>query len=132
MKGREMLNDNTGSGAPTITLRRWKVVMVGLRSGTRSRHAWGHDAASDEGRVSDAIVDFKQETMTVTTSSGAHYRLAGLPGHSKKAQPVWEEWCQEHGVLVERDVTNDYMDPDDVSTRQFVALNVSAFSTNAE
>jgi hypothetical protein len=127
-----MPNDKTGNAAQPVTLRRWKVVMVGLRSGTRSRHVWGHDAANDEGRVSDAIVDFKQETMTVTTASGAQFRLAGLPGHSKKGQPVWEAWSEEHGVLVERDVTNDYMDPDDVSTRQFVALNVSAFSTKTE
>lgn len=106
--------------------------MVGTRSGVRSRHVWGHDVAIDEGCVSDAIVDFKLETMTVTTASGLHYRLAGLPGPSKKGRPVWEEWCRANEVVAERDVTNDYMDPDDVSTRQFVALNVSAFSTKNE
>ena len=127
-----MPNDNTGNGAQAVTLRRWQVSMVVTRSGKRTRHAWGHDVALDEGRVSDEIVDFKLETMTVTTASGAQYRLGGLPGISKKGQPVWEEWCGAHGVITQRDVTNDYMDPDDVSTRQFVALNVSAFSTKTE
>ena len=106
--------------------------MVTTRSGARSRHVWGHDVAHDEGRVSSAIVDFKMETMTLTTASGAHYRLAGLPGVSRKAQPVWKEWCKTNDVVAERDVTNDYMDPDDVSTRQFVALNVSALSAKPE
>jgi hypothetical protein len=121
-----MLN-NAGNGAQAIALRRWRVTEVVTQSGARTRHAWGHDVANDEGRVSGAIVDFRLETMTVTTSNGIRYRLAGLPAHSRKGQPVWEAWCAENDVVSERDVTNDYMDPDDVSTRQFVALNDSAF-----
>lgn len=124
-----MQNDNTGSSAQPVTLRRWSVVAVATRNGARSRHVWGHDIAADEGRVSDAIKDFALETMTITTISGARYRLGGLPANSRKAQPVWEEWCRAHDVIAEVDVTNDYMDPDDVSTRQFVALNAAAFST---
>ena len=127
-----MPNGNTGSGAQAVTLRRWQVVMVVTRSGVRTRHVWGHDIASDEGCVSGPIVSFKLETMTVITAKGLHYRLAGLPGPSKKGQPVWEEWCRAHEVVAERDVTNDYMDPDDVSTRQFAALNVSSFSAKTE
>lgn len=127
-----MSNGNRGSGAQAVTLRRWKVVEVFTRSGARSRHAWGHDIATDEGRVSSAIAEFKLETMTVTTTTGTHYRLAGLPGLSRKGQPVWEQWCRENEVISELDVTNEYMDPDDVSTRQFVALNDSAFSAKKE
>ncbi len=123
-----MQNDNHEGGGQPISLRRWTVVAVVTKGGVRSRHVWGHDVVADEGRVSGAIVDFKLETMTITTDSGAHYRLGGLPAHSRKAQPVWDEWCRANEVIATRDVTNDYMDPDDVSTRQFVALNASAFS----
>ncbi len=122
-----MLNGNTGNGAPAVTLRRWTVVEVVTRNGARTRHVWGHDAAIDDGRVSSAIVNFRLDTMTLTTTTGTQYRLTGLPGRSRKGQPVWEAWCSANGVVAERDVTNDYMDPDDVSTRQFVALNDSAF-----
>ncbi len=118
----------TECGSQPITLRRWRVVAVVTRRGARTRHVWGHDVASDEGRVSGPIANFVLETMTITTTSGARYRLAGLPGHSRKGQPVWEEWCSANEVIGEKDVTNDYMDPDDVSTRQFVAMNDSAFS----
>ncbi len=116
----------------TVTLRRWRVADVVTKSGARTRHVWGHDAALDEGRVSSAVADFNLETMTVTTITGAHYRLAGLPGTSRKGQPVWEKWCAENGVVYEKDATNDYMDPEDVSTRQFVAMNDTAFSAKAD
>ncbi len=123
-----MQNGNNGNDLPMITLRRWTVVAVVTRGGARTRHVWGHDIATDEGCVSETIMDFKMETMTITTATGRRYRLGGLPGRSKKAQPVWEEWCSQHGVVAQRDVTNDYMDPADVSTRQFVALNISAIT----
>ncbi len=124
-----MANVGIGSGAPGITLRRWRVVEVVTEAGTRSRHLLGPDVTNDEDRVSSPVVDFKLDSMTATTSSGARYRLAGVPGHSRKVQVIWEDWCRTHGVVSQHDVTNDYMDPDDMSTRQFVALNVSAFST---
>jgi len=122
-----MLNSGIKSGGTAVMLRRWRVVEVVTVSGARSRHVWGHDAEHDEGRVSSAIVDFKMESMTATTTSGARFKLLGLPGHSRKGETVWEQWCSAQGVVSQRDVTNDYMDPDDVSTRQFVALNDSAF-----
>lgn len=117
-----------GDDGKTVTLRRWTVVAVVTRRATRSRHVWGHDVASDEGFVSGAIVRFDMATMTATAVDGIRYRLGGLPGHSRMAQPVWDEWCRRHEVVGQLEVTNDYMDPDDVSTRQFMALNVSAFS----
>jgi hypothetical protein len=105
------------------------VVEVTTQSGARTRHVSGHDTAIDEGRASGAIVAFDLQTMTATTASGVCFRLVGLPGNSRKAQEVWEQWCSEQGVVSERDVTNDYMDPDDVSTRQFVALKDSALAS---
>lgn len=123
-----MPDANIKSGVPAVTLRRWRVVEVVTRHGTRTRHLAGHDVTNDEGRVSSPIVEFKLESMTATSSSGARYRLAGLPGQSRKVEAVWEHWCKTNEVVSQRDVTNDYMDPDDVSTRQFVALTGSALS----
>ncbi len=128
MVGCEMPSGNVASGAQPVTLRRWRVVEVVTHGGVRTRHVSGHDTTSDDGRASGAIVAFDLQTMTATTTGSVRYRLVGLPGNSRKAQAVWEQWCTTHGVISERDVTNDYMDPDDVSTRQFVALNDSAFS----
>ena len=122
-----MQNANEGNTAQVVTLRRWTVVLVATRDGVRSRHVWGHDVATDEGRVSEAIKDFSMETMTLTTANGFRYCLGGLPGHSRKGQPAWDEWCKAHHVVAQLEVTNDYMNADDVSTRQFMALNVSAF-----
>jgi hypothetical protein len=124
----EMPNKLSPGGIPPVTLRRWQVIEVTTQGGSRSRHLLGHDVANDEGRISSAIVNFQLESMTATTASGGRYRLAGLPGHSRKAQPLWEQWCRDGGVVAQHNVTNDYMDPEDMSTRQFVALNHSAIS----
>lgn len=123
---------NSANSLPAVTLRRWQVTEVVAQNGARTRHVWGHDLENDEGRVSSAIVDFKMESMTATTASGTRYRLLGLPGASRKGRPVWDDWCRVHGVVSQRDVTNDYMDADDVSTRQFVALNDNAFLAKKE
>lgn len=113
-----------------VTLRRWQIALVVTQGNVRTRHVWGHDVESDGGRVSSAIVDFKPETMTLSTASGSQYRLAGLPGPSKKGKPVWDEWCKTNKVIAQKDVTNDYMDPDNVSTRQFAALNEASLSAS--
>ncbi len=126
------INGKAGSGAQPITLRRWRVLMVVTKSGARTRHVCGHDSAIDAGRVSDPIKDFKLETMTITSASGVVYKLVGFPAFSRKVQPVWEEWCKANGVMAERDITNEYMDPENVNTGQFVALNASAFTSKTE
>ncbi len=117
-----MLNSSINSDAHAVRLRRWRVMEILTQEGTRSRHLLGHDVTNDEDRISSAIVDFKMESMTATTGSGVRYRLGGVPGQSRRMQAMWDEWCGAHGVVSQRDVTNDYMDPDDMSTRQFVAL----------
>lgn len=120
------------AGEQLVTLRRWRVVEVLRKDGGRTRHLWGHDVARDDGCASGSITDFSMETMTATTSSGTRYRLAGLPGYSRKGGAAWKDWCSVNEVVSERDVTNQYMDVDDVSTRQFVALNDSAFSAKPD
>ncbi len=118
-----MANGTTGNDAPDVILRRWRVMEVVARNGLHSRHLLGHDVTHDEDRVSSPLAGFNMESMTATTRSGARYRLAGVPGQSRKVQAVWDDWCRTCGVVSQHDVTNEYMDPDDVSTRQFVALS---------
>ncbi len=120
------------TSAQPVTLRRWRVLMVVKKSGGRTRHVCGHDATIDAGRVSEPVTDFKLETMTITTANGAVYKLVGFPAQSRKVQPVWEEWCEANGVVAERDVTNDYLDPENINTGQFVALNASAFTAKTD
>lgn len=118
-----MPDGNNGNDGPEVLLRRWRVMEIVAKGGLRTRHLLGHDVTNDENRVSSPISRFDMETMTATTRSGARYRLAGVPGHSRSVQTVWDDWCQSYGVLSQGDVTNHYMNPDDVSTRQFVALS---------
>ncbi|HKB60561.1 MAG TPA: hypothetical protein VKC56_11010 [Gallionellaceae bacterium] len=118
-----MASETTGNDAPVVVLRRWRVMEVVAQNGLRSRHLLGHDVTHDEDRVSSPIADFKMESMTATTRSGARYRLAGVPGQSRKVLAAWDDWCLTYGVASQRDVTAEYMDPDDVSTRQFAALS---------
>jgi hypothetical protein len=94
-------------------LRRWRVMEVVFRNGTRSRHIWGHEVTQDEGRASTAIVKFDPETMTATTNSGSVYKLEGAPGNPLCGKYVWRNWCQIHGVTSELDVTGEYFELDE-------------------
>lgn len=92
------------------TLRRWRVIEVQLQSGTRSRHLLGHDVTHDRGRASSSIAKFDRDTMTATTNSGRIYTLAGVPGHARKSEEVWRNWCKVNKVVAETDVTHEYFD----------------------
>lgn len=93
-------------------LRRWRVVEVVLRNGSRSRHVWGHDVANDAGRASSAIREFDPEAMTATTHSGRIYQLMGVPGNASRGEYAWHNWCRINGVVSESDVTDEYFDPE--------------------
>jgi hypothetical protein len=93
------------------SLRRWRVVEVERKNGTRTRHVWGHDVANNAGRASTTIKEFNVETMTVVTHSGRIYKLLGLPGHARKGEYAWQQWCRINGVISEVDVTDEYFDP---------------------
>jgi len=93
------------------TLRRWRVVEVLSKEGKRSLHVCGHDVVNDAGRVSSAITSFDQDAMTATTDSGRVYKLAGAPGKARSGEKAWKSWCSMNGVVVEKDVTDDYFDP---------------------
>ena len=99
------------------SLRRWRVKEVVLQNGTCRRHVYGHDVANDAGRSSTAITDFDMKTMTVTTQSGRKYKLVGAPGHSVSGEYTWQNWCKNHGVVSEADVTHEYFDEDQLFSK---------------
>lgn len=93
-------------------LRRWRVMEVVSKNGTRSRHIWGHDVANDAGRASSGIKKFDLEAMTATTHSGRVYKLVGAPGKARSGEKAWQGWCQVNGVISAVDVTEEYFDGD--------------------
>jgi len=110
-------------GAYHLTVRRWRVIEVELKSGAVTRHLCGHDVSHDVGRASSPIKSFDKETMVLTTQSGSRYCLHGLPGTSKVADKAWHNWRQSNEVVKERDVTHEYLDVSKVSTVGFERLN---------
>jgi hypothetical protein len=98
------------------SLRRWRVIEVVSRDGTRGRHVYGHDVANDTGRVSSAIKEFNLEAMTAITHSGRNYQLLGAPGNARNGEYAWENWCRNNEVVSEVDVTNEYFSVDKLFT----------------
>ncbi len=100
------------------SLRRWRVIEVVSRTGARTRHVYGHDAANNAGRASSAIKDFDRKTMTVTTRSGKTYRLVGAPGNARIGETAWQQWCKKNAVVSEVDVTDEYFNIDQLFAKQ--------------
>ena len=112
-----MTIESTQDDKREVTLRRWRVMEVETKDGTRSRHVCGHDAKNASGCASSPIVEFDLEKMTATTRSGRCYRLLGLPGNSRLGKHAWNNWCNKSGVVAELDVTNEYLNVDQLSNR---------------
>ncbi|MBI4808073.1 MAG: hypothetical protein HY799_03885 [Nitrosomonadales bacterium] len=110
---------NVSNDSKNISLRRWRVMEIESLDGVRSRHVWGHDVTNNLGRSSSQIEAFDRETMTATTHSGKIYHLVGLPGNSKLGRAAWGKWCKDNGIASEADVTNDYLNVDQISTVGF-------------
>ncbi len=108
-----------------VSLRRWRVAEVEAPDGGRTRHAWGHDVTNSLGRASSAITDFNRDTMTATTRSGKLYKLVGLPGNSRIGRAAWSKWCQDNGIVSEQDVTDDYLNVEQLSTVGFKKITKS-------
>ncbi len=118
-----MPNMNIPDDAQETTLRRWRVMEVEARDGTRSRHVWGHDVKNGLGCASSVITKFNLDTMTATTLSGRNYKLVGLPGNSRLGKNAWIHWCSNNKIVSEMDVTNEYLNIDQLSTVQVVKFN---------
>jgi hypothetical protein len=108
-----------------ISLRRWRVTEIEAPDGVRSRHVWGHDVTHNQGRASSAIIEFNKDTMTATTRSGKLYKLVGLPGNSRIGRSAWSKWCRDNGIVSDRDVTDDYLNVNQVSTVGFNKITKS-------
>ncbi len=121
--GDVMAIKNIPGSSLEVTLRRWRVMEVEVRDGSRSRHVWGHDVTNALGRASSAIMKFNQETMTATTLSGRNYKLVGLPGNSRLGRHAWIKWCDDNGVVSNLDVTQEYLNIDKLSTIEITRLN---------
>ncbi len=111
-----------------IRLRRWRVMEIETPDGVCSRHVCGHDAKNSRGRASSPIIEFNQDSMTVTTRSGNIYKLIGLPGNSRLGRSAWHRWCRDNDNVIasQADVTNEYMDIDNLSTAEFKKFNSAA------
>jgi hypothetical protein len=98
-------------------MRRWRVIEVVLRNGSRNRHVWGHDVLNKTVRASSAIKNFDREAMLATTDSGRIYKLIGHPDNSRKEEYeyAWKNWCRINGVVSEVDVTDEYFSFDKTS-----------------
>jgi hypothetical protein len=73
---------------------------------------------------------FDLDTMTATTRSGTKYRLVGLPGNSRLGKHAWTSWCSTHGVVSEVDITNEYLNIDQLSTVSLAKINYAAHRQN--
>lgn len=108
-----------------ITLRRWRVTEIEAPDGTRSRHVWGHDVKCDRGRASSPIIEFNHETMIAISRSGSNYKLVGLPGNSRLGKGAWSRWCRHNAFVSEVDVTNEYLNIDQLSTVDLTKINTT-------
>ena len=106
---------NAPGESQEITMRRWRVIEVEAPDGTRSRHVCGHDVKNDRGLTSSPIVEFNLEAMIAISRSGSNYKLVGLPGNSRLGKGAWSRWCRHNAVVSEVDVTNEYLNTDQLS-----------------
>ena len=109
-----------------VTLRRWCVMEVTTKQGTRSHHVHGHDVTNNFARTSSAIGEFDAHNMTVITRSGRLYKLVGLPGNYPAGKPAWATWCSSNSITTQTDVTDQYLSIDTCSTLGFDRLTRAA------
>lgn len=121
-----MSSKNVATDPENISLRRWRVMEIASTDGVLSRHVYGHDITNNLGRASSPIQAFDLETMAATTRSGKIYYLVGLPGSAKLGRAAWRKWCRENAVVSEKDVTDEYLNVNQVSTVEFEKITNSA------
>lgn len=111
------------SDPQNISLRRWRVMEIESPDGSRTRHVWGHDVTNNQGRASSPIQAFEVDSMSVTTRSGKTYKLVGLPGNAKLGRSAWLKWCRDNSVVSDQDVTDEYLNVNQISTVGFKKIN---------
>ena len=121
-----MSSQNVANESGNVSLRRWRVMEVTSKEGVISRHVFGHDITNNLGRASSPIQSFDLETMTAITRSGKNYYLVGLPGSAKLGRAAWRKWCRDNAVASEKDVTDEYLNINQVSTVEFEKITNTA------
>ena len=106
---------NTIPPNSTNLLHRWRVMEAVLQTGIRTRHVCGQNTAGSYGISTSAIQAFDPATMTVKTRSGKTYALVGFPDNSSLGESAWRKWCNGNGIVVEVDVTSDYVNVNPIS-----------------
>lgn len=79
---------------PEVILSQWNV----MRLLDGSRHFVGWNVMLGEGRVSSAIKEFDNTTMSGKTQSGRIYQLNGPSRHNADASYVWTIWCKVNKI----------------------------------
>ncbi|WP_053076499.1 hypothetical protein [Caenimonas sp. SL110] len=94
---------------PTKTLDAWMVMEVPFDGPGRpwTRHLVGWRLEGCKGQVSSPVEVFDPATRRAKTRSGRVYQLGERSGLSGAAFAAWGVWKRRHGVLEERDATDD-------------------------
>lgn len=98
---------------PVIHLVRWRV----FEADDSTRHFVGWAIEGMSGRVSSAIQEFDAARGEGRTQSGRVYRLEGPPGEDGDASYTWNRWCELNSVTSVRDVSDEYRQAPEESTR---------------
>lgn len=98
------------SEAPEVILSKWGVFEV--KEGPKTRHFYGFNELSQDGRVSSPITSFKNGIGF--TRSGRLYELVGPQGWSTDGAYVLDTWLSINGLDRDdiRDVSSEYQGND--------------------
>ena len=110
---------NTIPPNSTQLLHRWRVMEAVSKGDTRTRHVCGQNPTSSFGISTSAIQEFDPNSMTVKTLSGKTYILVGSPDKSNLSEAAWRKWCNDNGIVADREVTSEYYNADQESTITF-------------
>lgn len=97
----------TGRAAPSATLAAvvWLSTWQVFELPCGSRHAWGRDEVSGEGRVSSMLSAFHPRTAALRSVTGRTYKLVGPPRVHLDGEYVWRLWLSVQRVKLD-DVTS--------------------------
>ena len=93
----------TAWAEPTVRVERWRLTKVRHADGSVQRHVIG--SAEGEGRISTRLISFEPITMSLTSSSGRVYCLAGPPGDDFNAANLYQRWLVTCGRTELKDLS---------------------------
>ncbi|GAB2600815.1 hypothetical protein GCM10027034_37480 [Ramlibacter solisilvae] len=72
--------------APLARLVDWQISELNVNG---SRHVWGYDLMTREGRASSMLAEFDPATASLISATGRRYELVSRPGFDADAEFVW-------------------------------------------